>query len=436
MVLAIILFWSALLIISVLRNKLAGFLLFLILFVNITIPIFGLRINSLYYFTILLFVLILIKRDVKWTIDKDTRKYCLLLILILLTYSLGWLCSGAGSLIGGLIGCIKFIPIIVEFSVLFQDIDKKTVKKDFGIAINIVVFLNTVMVVLQKINPSFSTTITDIFFYNDDTINSSDQIINGVMTRCYGIFNHPATLGTFSLFAITYNVYSNYKAIIRYPFIVCSFIIGLLSLSKTFVLGFPMIVIIMLLVGLKKCRSLRTIVLYLSVIVTGIIVILNFETIISVLSANNAYMRYYLSTLYNPFDAFQTRYSREEGALSFTYEIIKENFLIGVGPNSIKGEAVLDSAPVVIAHNGGVIGLILVTILLLYLLVKIFKTKQNELLLLWAVVLVSGFALPTWIFHMSTIGATIYIIQMVKRPSYIEHKNNNTRKYVVVPTAE
>jgi hypothetical protein len=185
-------------------------------------------------------------------------------------------------------------------------------------------------------------------------------------------------------------------------------IIGFTALSKTFILGLPLLLFVYFIYNTNRLLNAKWLFILTLAIAVVIIVVLNFDVIITKVYGYNRYMGYYLRMLKSPFDAFSSRYSVNNGILSQNYDLIKKNLIVGVGPVSVQGEQILDSAPIVILHNGGILAL--VTVLWYYFksIIISIKYKYTTILYLLVVILASGFGLPIWVFHNASIGVIIY----------------------------
>lgn len=387
-------------------------LLFLPLFIYPTIQVGSARISSLYYVCFLYMALVFLRR--KRILSNTSAIYLGIAIFILLCFILGWGLSGVGGLLGSMIGFIKFIPIVLSLDLLLNQVKSEVLVQGFRSALNISVCIDFIAVLAQMINPNLAAKIIDMFFYNDQTINFSDEIIKGSLGgRMFGIFNHPSVQAIFCLVVFAfYLTQLKEKKINKYIFIISIFM-GIASCSKTFVLGVPVVLAIWLLINFKRVSNPRVLVAIFFLLILCVFIVVNFDAIITYIRSINPVLAYYFGFLKKPFEALNTRYSMDNGNLSSMYSIIKNHLLFGVGPNSIMGEEVLDSAPLVLLHNGGIVCLLLYLSLFLWLFVQTLKYKQETLIYFLAIIFVSGFALPTWIFHAATITVTMYILLMI-----------------------
>lgn len=407
-----IIIWTIIISFSVIKtksDKLFITLLFLPLFIYPTIQIGSARISSLYYVCVCYLILVLICR--KKNLSITTASYIGIALLILCCYILGWASNGVGGIVVPIIGFAKFLPIIMAMDLLLNHTEQNALLQGFQKALDISVCIDFIVALGQIFQPTVTSTITDYFFYNDETINFSDVLLNeGFSSRIYGIFNHPSTQAVFCLIVFSFYLTRMKERSINRLFFIISIFMGLASCSKTFILGAPIILILWFIINFRKIVNLRIMVAVTLIALFCLFVFVNFDDIMNYIRSFNPVLAYYLNYLKSPIEALNTRYSIGNGNLSPMYSIIENHLIIGVGPNAISGEEVLDSAPLVILHNGGILALVLFLILFVSLLRKSLKYKQEDLIYMLTIIFISGFAIPTWIFHAASLSVTVYVL--------------------------
>jgi hypothetical protein len=118
-------------------------------------------------------------------------------------------------------------------------------------------------------------------------------------------------------------------------------------------------------------------------------------------ASSKGYANYYFGMILRPIDSLASRYGgviktpdkgdkgpapdekadesqKAEGITVNAFTVVKENWLIGVGYNPIRGEFTGDSYFVDILHNGGVVGFILFSGLFCLLFFKSLSKKKFE----------------------------------------------------------
>ncbi len=394
-------------------NKSTSVLLLLTLFIVPTVAIGNVRISAT-YFWIVFFLFLIIRNRSELKISTQLLRYVMFMGALMLIYILAWGINGnSGGILGAVIGDGKFLVLALELGILLQEESRELWKQHFGKALNITLIVNTVVICVQLLFPSLMVNVIQRFFYDDNSINQIDSMRDGVYSRLLGIYTHPAYLAIFSLFVIAYYFPAFGKNKKVWPYLLCGFLCGAGSMSKTFVLGFPLLLLLWLLSQIKYLRDKRVLILFVTVVSVILLVMIQYESIHSFLYERSQVVAYYFSFLHNPLKAFATRYSSKTGILLPIYEIIRKHPIIGVGPLAVKGEILADSAPIIILHNGGVIALLIVILFYLWLFYCIWKCAGMEEIFLWFTVIMSGFALSTWTFYLLTYPVLMYLILFI-----------------------
>lgn len=424
----LLLIWSIFIIAWTYRKKNVGVLVFLTLMVVPTIEIGSQRINATYYW--LFFYLFLIAlMNVKIKIKKSIVVYCLVCILLILNYCIAWAWNGmiSSSMFSVCVIYIRYIVLAIELGVIFRTEKIENICFEFKSALNITMFINFITVIFQMIIPTQTLTLIQYFFYDEQGLSQIEAVQNGVMSRYLGIYNHPGLLGIFCLFIIAVYLPQLMKAKKSYIYIGMALFCGISSLSKVFILGVPIIIILWIILSYREMKT-QTFLSVFGVCSLFIIIFIEYENIYNWLYQKSQLLAYYFSFLSQPLKAFATRYDSQGGVLSETFAVIKEHFIIGVGPVPIRGETLADSAPILILHNGGSIALALVIILYLYVFIRNWRSGLQEGVLLCCVIILTGFALPTWIFYMSSFPILLFLLLNASSVKRI-----NTKRKINVP---
>ncbi|WP_438710606.1 hypothetical protein ACSTS3_17560 [Aquimarina muelleri] len=216
---------------------------------------------------------------------------------------------------------------------------------------------------------------------------------HGWIPRVFGWFGSPIDLGAIMLLCWAYFIHiiitNNKKGNIVLALMII--ITGVSPLSKTFLIGAPIISLFYLLYIISNGISKR---LFVKVAKFMIFTTSSFVLLYLILLQTfiGPYVKYYFKFIFDPLSSLSARYAAkgDELFLNTTYEVIKENWISGVGPSAIRGEFVGDSEYVTIIHNTGIIGFIIFLILIFFLIAK-FIIKKNIMcmLVLIALLLVS-----------------------------------------------
>jgi hypothetical protein len=236
----------------------------------------------------------------------------------------------------------------------------------------------------------------------------------GFFSRGFGTFGTPVQLGIISLMSWTYLV-SNYflKGKRKIILTLLVFIVGLSSLSKTFIIGVPLIFMLIILFSFWKKGFLRKgVLIFLLLLLIG-------SCVYYILEGLGTYASHYFEYLLKPIEAFDSRYINPKG-LGLTYEVISENLLTGVGFGSVKGEFMGDSLYVKIFHNGGIIALLILVVFLIYTTWFLLKKGELTRFIIFVAILLGGFAQPTLFSSEIVIPFLFYIFLMNKQLKHEE----------------
>lgn len=272
-----------------------------------------------------------------------------------------------------------------------------------------VLLVNLVFSIIQLTIPESTAIFYDLYYKT--SLTPLDYALEmGYFTRAYGTFGTPVLLGVFSLFCFA--IYLGYY-LDKQPCkllnikIIISLACGLLAMSKTVLLGVPVLVIvycIMIILRISKVNSNRKILL------APVVVIVFFIIIIQLLEQHGTAIAWYTDYLTHPLDSFDSRYSSNTGLLSDMYSIIKENLIIGVGSTAIEDVFIGDSMYIVILYNTGIVGFLLYFEILISATLKNLVNKRSTALLCCVAVCLAGLAAPV---HLHVISAPViaYIFQ-------------------------
>jgi len=213
-----------------------------------------------------------------------------------------------------------------------------------------------------------------------------------------------------------------------------------LSLTKTFVLGVPLVVIAGLIFKMLFLAKWR--------IVISAKKVLTFATVMTLIAATGYVgikiaiekgvgIMWYLQYLTKPLEAFASRYDLQEGNLVAAKEVIYNNLLIGVGKTQPLGEFLGDSLYVVLLHNTGILGAMLFIAIIALLALKAFSNKSLPALMVLFALLLGGFAMPTFISLTGAMVVAYIAVQPLKisktftRPDRVA---NNIQKMLIPST--
>jgi hypothetical protein len=289
-----------------------------------------------------------------------------------------------------------------------------------------VISINLVLVLVQIIFPG-SVSIFYELYYKEGLLPLQHFLEIGRFTRATGSFGSPVNLGALSLISFSYFyaeiLKSNRKKTIIFG-ICASLVTGAASLTKTFILGVPLVILSGLIIRLAFLKE-RQLKINPKKILTAIPILL-FVFLASYIVIQSAikqgfFVAYYFSYLFNPLEAFVSRFDIDEGNLRTTIDVIKNNPVVGVGITRPMNEFTGDSSYLLILHDTGLLGTLLFFTLFLVLILTHIKTKNICGIMVIISLLITGVSSSTFI-GIFGILVIVYSISLTKGILYFKKK--------------
>lgn len=374
-----------------------------------SIRFLGVKLDSSYFLLIYLCILmILFKRNLK--VNKKMKSYFLLIIFVCFIYFVAWILNSRENVIAMMMSLAGILKIGLYLVCLYSlDCEKINNKNIIIKSICIITFLNLIAIIFQVLFPREAYDIfselyssnTASYYSQDITSWGTGGFYNGRYTRYFGLFENPMSLACYSLVAISYVVTKILSEITNrklYMFLLVILVyIGLMSTTKTFILGIVLLLILLALLQMANSSHIRIRLLTIALIMLVFLLIIWFyNDIYNFLLQYNPSLAHYFSYLKDPISVFNTRFGSDNsyGTLSYVFEILAKNPLIGVGPASINGEIVGDNAYVVLIHNGGLISLITIIIYYMNYLFNSLKRRDITTILLILTTFIVSMGMP------------------------------------------
>jgi len=299
------------------------------------------------------------------------------------------------------ISWLSILGTFRHFLLFFMIFQVMRVSKDYLEKILLtVICINMILVIIQIIFPQ-SVLMFYNFYFKESLVPLKYILKIGRFARTTGSFGTPVNLGIFSLISFTFFYTKVLKLDLRKEVIIgliCSILCGISSLTKSFILGMPIIIIISttIVIVLFPLRSKIKIDLKKMVILVVIVMLVAIMAVgfIQVVTKQGFFVSYYFGYLLKPLEALESRYNLDEGILSLTIEVIKNNFLIGVGMTRPLGEFIGDSGYIILLHNTGLLGGILFVFIIGMIIYKSFIERNLTALMMVFALLLSGLATP------------------------------------------
>lgn len=306
----------------------------------------------------------------------------------------------------GLFGHIRFFLILFMVSQILK-------KSAFENILLVVIGINLFVGLVQLSFPHTAEFFCKLY-YKESLTPLLTVLEYGYFPRAYGTFGSPINLGVLSLIAMAYfyaKILSGNMKFLSVAGLIMAVVSGLLSSTKTFILGVPLIFFFGIVFMSKKLFNTKKVLTLLGIGAT--------VTFFGFVAKNVAErlgvpIFWYLSFLLRPADALYGRYNQQEGNLISTINLFKENLFIGVGQTSILGETIGDSAYVGMLHDTGLFGGCLFIIIFALIYRKMLREQDLAGILMLIALLISGIAISP-IIHI--FGAIILGYAISKKPS-------------------
>ena len=357
------------------------------------------------YFVLIIYIIGLLKNK-KIYVSKDKAFLFIgFFSLVLYTISTMFHSSIEFSTIQKILGSIKIPLIIILFNNYYYN---KNLEKEFDKYITLTLIFNLIASISQILLKD-----KILAFYQNLYSDGIDYYTTVSGKYCYartfGLFSTPMIYGIVCLFIFTYVIFKYKKTgTLNYFHLILCLILGVLSSSKSFIIGVPIIIFISLISKIFSRKKIRknTVLLFMVLLICSPFLIYIFNQFVEFLTSKGMFIKYYLNFLSNPISALSSRYSSNDDILlKKTYEVIKQYPVFGVGYNSVNGEFTGDSTYVLALHNGGIISLISIVLFFIHEFKNSFHSWKFLFVITWVL---TGFAYPT-LFGVSNIIPFIYI---------------------------
>ncbi|MCQ6523663.1 MULTISPECIES: hypothetical protein [Bacillus] len=386
-----ILLLLALIIIGVLNEK-KGIIIYVIFsLVSPNLHLKGIQISFEIVAFFMIFLILIFKRSQIFSLYKNWpyRQWIWIYFFLIIISSLIAVIKYDSAISWiGIFGYFRVICVIY----MLQYVLRETPEKHLDTIISPILIINLIVSVIQLSTPRSVQLFYDLYF--KDSMTPLKEVLSlGYFNRAYGTFGTPVLLGVFALFAFA--LYLGYYVEKR----TCRFLIlkilmavscGLIALSKTAILGMPMLMIIIFILGIFRVIEIKN----KKVLIIPFFTIAIGYFMVDLLEKAGFAISWYVRFLKNPFEAFGTRYDAGTGILTETYEIINQNLIFGVGPSKIGDAFVGDSMYINILYTSGILGFcIFFGVLMSSLFINSIKKNATAIMCSLTIIL-GGFAAP------------------------------------------
>ncbi len=361
------------------------------------------EINNSYPLTALLVILTFIswlRRPEKRPRSYYLRLFAVSMGAVLVAYLIGFFLNGTASLQTFEIayaGEINVFLLVIALSMLLFRVEQQDVMKVMFRSILIFVIVNTAVSVLQKLNVVYAYRMMDRFYVSESRFKPLLVMISGgSYDRVSGTFFSPVVFGSTLLMAVvllTAWIIRQNSRKIRWGAVTLIAVMtvgGILSFSKLFMLGVPVMMVywaIYLLFFAKNRRQKLSNWALMLVVFVIVYVGVYFALPKDMMNIRDYYYQYFT----NPLAALNSRYAgieapqvafiddlpiKEEGIVTGAFDYFKQHPIFGVGPVQVEQEFLGDSQVIMAAHHGGVVALAAYLYFYLYTYVQAFRRRN------------------------------------------------------------
>lgn len=396
-------------------------------FITPNIPLGGgLVVDSSYIFIFVLLIVSGIISGGTIKLKKQMRSLALLTLVWIVTYTIGWVASGASSQMTFLIailGLLKTLAAVILCFCSCRNMPREKVYRSIGKGLSWTVWLNAIAVTLQFFFPYQMYDLCYELYYSASSsgYTSYESIeswgagfYDGRYYRYFGLNETPMVL---SCIIVVVLVFVLIQFITGKPFFphpktigIVAILVGISAQCKIFFLMLPILIMLYVLFTSSKMTRKRFF-LYMSGCIACLLVIVFLDEISSIPTFR------YLAYLQAPLQAFATRFGNGAGSsgyLTATLDVAFRHFLTGVGPISISGEPIADNSFVVIFHNGGIVAVLAMIAFYVSIIFKNLKQGNNVNNILVISMLIMGLSRTNLIF------GNLLIITMLY--TYVDYK--------------
>lgn len=353
---------------------------------------------------VLLGITVFKRTNQKLCIQKDILYYVIGMMLIAVISLVSWCISGgtdAGAALRATLAVIRY-PIIIFLTVVYENDFSFSSDEYIHHLYKVITVINIVEIfscILQKLNKVWALNLFGTWYSYSD-FHMAELQASSKYYRAYGTWDSPMSLGIAALLCMCLLLHEKKLRQKKLWLLnmICSFTVGVMSLTKTFFLGVIILAIISCLSYAvknmkKKNYSVKDICGAVGIIIFALSCFVSFFAIYEWSRESWPHLHYYMGYIYEPLSAFKTRLS-STGSLADTLRVIKDNWLIGVGPVSLKGELIGDNAVILLLHNGGILACGIAVWIFGGWVAKCFLRREYNTLLILGIWMLCGMSLP------------------------------------------
>ncbi len=385
-------------------------------------------------------------------ISKLTIKFLIAWAGIFIIYLIAYLINGNHSSIFApafkFTGVFAFVSEVVLLILLAQLLNKQKQINAFKKFILLFISLTSVFVLMQIYFGNIGIPLTKAVMHSK----SLDILTQkGYVTRAMGLTSSPVLLAALLLMIISIMLaYSIKNKVPFYYYLLICFtgFIAMLTNTKTFTLGLPLAIVVSIILVIVAKKNIMQKLKQIGIYVICLIIIFAAWFLFipqKIQYVRNAYIAYLGPNITKILDTrqlamlenqepeieegiFDGEETNEEIGIPYknSGQVIKENWLIGVGPVSVYGEYFTDMSYIAILHNGGVIAFAVLLGFYLFIFIKSIK-KRNFIVISSLVVTAAIFLTFSWYINCTYVPFIAFSILLLQDERKLKDSGaNNT----------
>lgn len=308
-------------------------------------------------------------------------------------------------------GLIRFLVLLGLFR---EVLDREGIES----VVFAVIGINAVVGLVQLLVPGSVETFFQLYG-RESQIVLERYAERGAIPRALGTLESPANLGSLALLglALGYSQILQGRSKLRlWTLIFFSGLAGTLSLTKTFFLGAPAVLVVGAVVRMILHRKTGWRLQLRSLVGKTTLVLVGTTAVVAVgvlLYQRDFAIIWYLEFIFDPARALETRYTSPAGTLHETLTVVGDNWFTGVGMTTIREEFLGDSTYIRLLHDGGVVaGLVFMLVVIFIAHRSLIYGRPLDLIVLTAL-LMTGIALPL----LFTLTGGLFVIYLIVPPT-------------------
>jgi len=296
-------------------------------------------------------------------------------------------------------GIVRFCFLLYVF---IETLDEKHI---YNATISIVL-INFVTCIVQLYYPQESIGVFYSLYGQETHSVLRGYYESGSFARPTGTLLSPVNVGVLIMLAYSvciHRILASSRSSKHYLSVLLVIATGILSLTKTALLGIPLLTLLVFFLKSAAInpRSISDVYISLSSYFKRSLFAFSFLSLVYLIyyvlseSSYGYQIVYYAGFLLDPLEAFESRYM-EGGQLEETIEVTSRYPLLGLGATRAQGEFLGDSTLIRVAHDTGVVGVLLHFSIYIYVLYNIISRREYLKTLVMLSLFISGFALFTF----------------------------------------